>query len=78
MIMITGMINIQVRTRYLEIWESKEPLKGLPLNIRLDKTTFEVINTEFTKYTFNYTTFEGDKKVFSIKINNNTGEFVQL
>lgn len=61
-----------------EVWESGQPLKDLPSNIRIDKTTFEVIDKDFTKCTFNYTTYEGDKRVISFKINNNTGEFVQL
>ncbi|KAF5077759.1 hypothetical protein DSECCO2_146470 [anaerobic digester metagenome] len=60
------------------IWTSKQPLKDLPSNIRIDKTTFEVIDKDFTKCTFNYTLFEGDKKIIAFKINNSTGEFVQL
>lgn len=61
-----------------EIWRSGQPLKDLPANIRIDKTTFEVIDKDFTKCTFNYTLFEGDKKIIAFKINNSTGEFVQL
>ena len=54
------------------------PLKDLPSNIRIDKTTFETIDENFTKCTFNYTTYEGDKKTIAFKIDNNTGKFVQL
>ncbi|MDD2435698.1 MAG: hypothetical protein PHO63_05570 [Bacilli bacterium] len=59
----------------IELWKSINPL---PSNIRIDKTTFETIDNNFTKCTFNYTTYEGDKKVITFKINNNTGELVQL
>lgn len=62
----------------IELWKSIEPLKDLPSSIRIDKTAFEVIDNDFTKCIFNYTTFEGDKKDIAFKINNNTGEFVQM
>lgn len=62
----------------IELWKSFNPLKDLHENIRIDKTKFEVIDNDFTKFTFNYTTYEGDKKVIAFKINNNTGDFIQL
>ncbi len=60
-----------------EIWKSKEPIT-LPPNVRIDFQGFEIIDKDFTKYTINYTTYEGDKKAIAFKINNNTGEYVQL
>ncbi|HBJ81223.1 hypothetical protein [Pseudothermotoga sp.] len=59
-------------------WVSEKVLKDLPSNIRIDRITYEVIDMNFTKCTFNYTTYEGDKKVIAFKINNNSGELVQL
>ena len=60
-----------------EIWKSKEPIT-LPPNVRIDFQGFEIIDKDFTKYTIKYTTYEGDKKAIAFKINNNTGEYVQL
>lgn len=60
-----------------EIWKSKERIT-LPPNVRIDFQGFEIIDKDFTKYTIKYTTYEGDKKAIAFKINNNTGEYVQL
>jgi hypothetical protein len=60
-----------------EIWKSKVQTT-LPPNVRIDFQGFEIIDKDFTKYTINYTTYEGDKKAIAFKINNNTGEYVQL
>ena len=60
-----------------EIWRSKEQIT-LPPNVRIDFQGFEIIDKDFTKYTIKYTTYEGDKKAIAFKINNNTGEYVQL
>ncbi len=60
-----------------EIWKSKIQIT-LPPNVRIDFQGFEIIDKDFTKYTIKYTTYEGDKKAIAFKINNNTGEYVQL
>jgi hypothetical protein len=60
-----------------EIWKSKAQIT-LPPNVRIDFQWFEIIDKDFTKYTIKYTTYEGDKKAIAFKINNNTGEYVQL
>lgn len=59
------------------IW-SKVLMNNFPKYARMDNCIFEAIDKDFTKCTFNYTTYEGVKNVLSVKINNYTGEFVQL
>lgn len=58
------------------IWENK--IEEIPNNARIDDIKFEIFDKDVTKLTINYTLYEGDKKVYSVKINNITGEFVQL
>lgn len=55
------------------VWKSLT-LENIPDNARIDKTRFEVIDKDFTKFTINYTLYEGDKKELNVKINNETGE----
>jgi hypothetical protein len=59
-----------------EIWRRRERIT-LPPNVRIDFQGFEIIDKDITKYTINYTTYEGKKKAIAFKINN-TGEYVQL
>lgn len=58
------------------IWENK--IEGIPNNARIDDIKFEIFDKDVTKITINYTLYEGDKKVYSVKFINSTGEFVPI
>ena len=60
-----------------EIWASERPLGDLRANTRIDEISVSE-RSDGLRYTFNYTTYDGEKEVRKIKLDPDTGEFIRL